>query len=47
MGFTDLEENKRALAATNGDVAAAIEYLVIGVVRVCVESLCRLISVNV
>ena len=28
MGFTDLEKNKRAIVATNGNVTAAIEYLV-------------------
>ena len=34
MGFTDLEKNKRAIVATNENVAAAIEYLVVGMVGV-------------
>ena len=46
MGFPDLEQNKRALVATNGDITAAVEYLVVGVVGAWVEGLCRFASVN-
>ena len=46
MGFSDLEKCKQTLAETNGDVTAAIEHLVITVVGVGAEGLCRLTLVN-
>ena len=46
MGFPDVEKCKQALVATNGDVTAAIEYLVVGVVGVAADDMCRFASVN-
>ena len=46
MGFTDLEKCKQALVTTNGDVMAAIEFLVVHVVGVVADDLCSFVGLS-